>query len=285
MKYTYFFLLLLTVIVGGVLYGVFQVNGFPASQQAVALDRARLNDFSAISYRIQDYYSSNKVLPKSIDKVSESVRFSSTPLRLTDPQTKKSYGYHVKGAHEYELCTTFSADYKDQQRSSNGPYTYYVDGSDSIVKINYKKGPACILYTLPKYVYEVTPTIQPYVYDYTPPVATPTPVNKVRSPVSGTIVCSESNFNINWFSKGKGSHTVAIGLVSPENIARIIGTVNIPHENDSEMLDVYTWKVPESVSQLKLPKEYGYYITIADTLNGETTTTTGEKFELRTCEG
>lgn len=282
MRYTYFFLLLLTIIVGAALYGVFSVNGLPASQQAIALDRARLNDFSTISYQIQDYYTANKVLPDTLEKLTERQKISSTQLQLTDPQTKKPYAYHVKGAYEYELCTTFSADYDDQKKSTSGSYMTYVN-SDITVKLDYKKGYACVGYTLPKYIYEASPT--PYVYNYTPPIATPTPINKVRSPVSGTIVCAESNFNINWFSKGKGSHTVAIGLVSPENIARVIDTVNIPHENDSEMLDQYTWKVPESVSQLKLPKEYGYYITIADTVNGKTTTTTGEKFEIRNCEG
>lgn len=126
MKYTYLFLLVLTVIVGAALYGVFSVNGLPASQQAIALDRARLNDFSTISYQIQDYYTANKVLPDSLEKLTERQKISSTQLQLTDPQTKKPYRYQVKGAYEYELCTTFSADYKDQQRSGNGPYTYYV---------------------------------------------------------------------------------------------------------------------------------------------------------------
>lgn len=285
MKYTYLFLFLLTIIVGATLYGVFSVNGFPSSQQAIARDRERLNNFSTISYRIQDYFTTNKALPSSLEIITENQKYPDTTLRLTDPETKKPYEYHTKSAYSYELCTTFSADYKDQQRSSSGPYTYYIS-SDVVTKVNYKKGHACIQYNLPKYLYEVTPTSSPFNYQYTsPPTPTPTPISEVRSPTSGTIVCSEHNFNITWFSKGKGMHTVSITLVSPENIARTIGSVNIPHEGDLQMLDQYTWNVPSSVSSLKLPKEYGYYLTIADTLNGKTLATTGEKFEIRNCEG
>jgi hypothetical protein len=282
---TYLFVFILFLITGGALLGVFLINGFPVSQQSVAFDKARLSDFTNISYRIQEYYTSNKVLPMSLDKVSESQRYASTPFRLTDPQTKKAYGYHVKGAYEYELCTTFAADYKAQQQSNGSSYGYYLS-TDFTVKLNYKKGPACVSYALPTYLHEVTPTptmaqLKTVTYNY----PTPTPINKIRAPMSGTIVCSEYSFNIDWFSKGKGMHTASIALVSPENIGRMIGTVNIPHENDSEMLDQYTWDVPSSVSSLKLPKEYGYYITVADTLDGKTTATTGEKFEIRNCEG
>lgn len=281
---TYSIIGVLFCITALALLGVFLVNGFPVSQQAIAQDRLRLNDFSSLSYRISDYYSTHKQLPSTLDDLRGTQKLSDTELKFTDSVTKKKYDYKTKDEHTYQLCTTFSASSKDQQSVKGSPLGYYAS-VDSSQKQEYKKGYACITYALPTYMYQTTP-LPTSTYQYiAPQVVTPTPVNKIRYPVKGLIVCAENNLNVQWFSTGKGDHHVEVGLVTPEGKSYTLGTVNIPHATETEMLDQYTWNVPSTVSAHGLSMETGYYVTVSDTLNGKVSNTNGETFEIRKCVG
>jgi hypothetical protein len=194
---------------------------------------------------------------------------------------KKDYVYNALDANNYELCTTFSTSSKDMARSST-TRDMYISPTDTFV---YKKGYSCVKFNIPSSLrYVDTPLYYPdktVIY----PTPTTTTINKIRYPVKGLIVCAENNLNVQWFSTGKGDHHVAIGLGTPEGKSYTLGTVNIPHAGDTEMLDQYTWNVPSSVSAHGLSMETGYFVTISDTLNGKAVNTNGEAFEIRKCVG
>lgn len=276
MRNTYLALLLLTLIAVATICGVFIKNGFPISRQALALDNTRIQDFTTISYAIESYYSQNGKLPEELSEVSLSGPYND----IKDPQSKEPYGYIVREEREYQLCTTFSASY-DEAKKYDSTISYSFPSSQSQKNFKYKKGYSCITYTIPStvYPYNTAPV-------WTPPVSTPTPtkpVSKITSPAKNDVLCVEDNRRLMWFAAGNGDHKVTITLLSPSNVAYGIAEINIPHENGEEMMDDYTWQLPDTMNKLKLNPEKGFKVTIAGTNNGKTYAYTSEPFEIKDC--
>lgn len=277
MRNTYLFLLLLTIVAIATISGVFLKNGLPISRQALALDNTRLQDFTNISYAVESYYAQQGKLPEKLSEISLNGPYAD----IKDPQSKEGYGYIVRGEREYQLCTTFSASY-DEAKKYDSTIDYQYPTSQPKKNFTYKKGYSCITYIIPSTVYPYNSTI-PVI---TPPLLTPTPtqpVSKVVSPAKNDVLCVEDNRRLMWFATGKGDHKVTITLLSPANVAYGVAEVNIPHENGDEIMDDYTWNLPDTMSKLKLNPDKGFRMTIAGTNNGKTYAYTSELFEIKDC--
>lgn len=274
MRNTYVFIVFLTLVVLAVLYGVFQVNGFPVSQRALALDSKRLINFSNLTYSIQDYYSKNGSLPPNLDVLLTVGMISTSSDTTKDPETKKTYEYHTTGKRSYQLCTTFSADYKKQLRTSS--YSYPVStGSDSS-KIDYKKGHACIDYVLPSYIYAPTPTQSPNGSAYQE-----ASIN-ILQPTWGSSVCLNQNTKITWKTKGSGLDGVKIGLFTNGTNNKYYDISNLNSFTDSSD-GSYTWKAGETATGITLEPGTRYYLIMQATFYGKTVNGYGGEFELKNC--
>lgn len=274
MRNTYVFIVFLTLVVLAVLYGVFQVNGFPVSQKALALDKARLSDFSSLSYTIQSYYSNNGKLPTDIQKDLTQQVLQSGTIKLTDPETKKPYEYHATGKRSYELCTTFSADYKKQLGTSS--YSYPVSTGSESPKIDYKKGHACIDYVLPSYIYAPTPTQSPNGSAYQE-----SSIN-VLTPTWGSSLCLNQDTKITWKTKGEGLDTVRIGLFTGGTDNKYYDITSLSSFGDAST-GSYTWKAGETATGITLSPKTSNYLVMQATFYGKTINGYGGEFELKNC--
>lgn len=129
-------ILLITVItlivITAVIYGFSKV-GSPADARSIKFDQKRIQDISQISSAIQTYaYDKNK-LP---DKLSEVKDYLYGSKDIVDPETKKEYEYKKGTFPDYEICTTFSTD------SKNNKTTDYLSYADDLN--NHPKGYYCI---------------------------------------------------------------------------------------------------------------------------------------------
>jgi hypothetical protein len=273
MRNTSIFLVFLTGIVALSLYGVFVVNGVPISQHALALDKTRLSNFYSASYAIQGYYSRNGKLPTDLDKELEAQDFSTPAKLLSDPETKRPYEYHVTGKRSYQLCTIFSADYKQLQTSN---YSYPV-ATDDQPGLGYKKGHACVSYTLPSYVYAPTPTMSPNGSAYQE-----SSIN-VTAPTWGSSVCLNQDTKITWNTKGDGLDTVRIGLFTGGTDNKYYDITSLSSFGDSAR-GSYTWKAGETATGITLDPKKSNYLVMQATFYGKTISGYGGEFELKNCD-
>ena len=137
--------ILCTVLVGVSFY----IAGTPISQRAVNLDETRLNDFQEIKHQIDNYYRDNQSLPKALDNLGSGIYNN-----LIDPETKQKYSYSLISNIEYQLCTTFSADYNE---AGYDDFRYPAPGNSF-----HKKGYDCIKYKIESYLITPTPTPTPH---------------------------------------------------------------------------------------------------------------------------
>lgn len=133
----YLFITGLGILVLALSVQVFSIAGTPFSQQLIKLDNNRLSEFNEIKYKIESYYSTNKKLPSDLKELKD----LDSKLSIIDPKTKSEYNYKTISNSQYELCTEFSVDSKE-----NTDRTYSHD------KISYNKGYDCISYTVPDYI-------------------------------------------------------------------------------------------------------------------------------------
>lgn len=105
----------------------FYLVGSPAYNRQVNGDKERRANLAALARRIENWYSSNKELPKSLE-VLPTNNYRWDRAQLTDPLSGKQYGYEVIDKHRYKLCAEFSiatTDLPDQHQGSSRHYYYY----------------------------------------------------------------------------------------------------------------------------------------------------------------
>jgi hypothetical protein len=103
-----------------VVYGFF-IAGSPSEARGAQFDQDRVSDLQSLSYSVDNYYSLNKKLPKTLTDLSAS-KYSYSSENLKDPETGKSYEYKSTGTTSYQLCATFSTDSTNPDKRN--PYGY-----------------------------------------------------------------------------------------------------------------------------------------------------------------
>ena len=79
----------------------------------------RITDLQNISSSIQNYYSTQQTLPKTLEDMSKLNYYSSQ----TDPQSQKPYQYQKTGNTTYNLCADFNNASNDNKQMTQ-PYPY-----------------------------------------------------------------------------------------------------------------------------------------------------------------
>lgn len=93
------------VVLGGIIGGFFIV-GTPSTQRLRVFDQQRVDNLSALSGEIRNYWSMYGKLPTKLNEVGKSFG-PGFVLPLTDPVTKKEYEYKVVSRLAFELCAEF----------------------------------------------------------------------------------------------------------------------------------------------------------------------------------
>lgn len=89
---------LITVIAG------FFIIGSPKSKRLQRLDIERVENLSNIQSQIINYWQKKDQLPEQLSNLEDNISGYTVP---TDPITKESYEYQVKGKETFELCASF----------------------------------------------------------------------------------------------------------------------------------------------------------------------------------
>lgn len=102
--------------------------GTPGHERQVHRDMRTVQALNRLSGEIDADWRSSKKIPTSLD------RFPA--IATQDPTTHAPFVYHRKTDDEYELCTTFMTDNRNEQQSENsfwvhpqGPYCFQFDAS------------------------------------------------------------------------------------------------------------------------------------------------------------
>lgn len=85
--------------------------GSPKKARLQRFDNERISDLNTLVYAIENYHSTNEILPVKLDDMP------STDIRIdnsVDPITGKRYLYEVIEKDKYKLCAIFDTDTKDE---------------------------------------------------------------------------------------------------------------------------------------------------------------------------
>ena len=116
----YFYIALIIVI--GALSSALIFGESPMEARNKKLDNVILNDFSSIRNAINQYYSDNESLPKSLSiLLEEKIEFITQDM-LTDPEKDLDYQYNILGEKKYELCADFRTSNLEDDDVINGFY-------------------------------------------------------------------------------------------------------------------------------------------------------------------
>ena len=95
-----------TVVVAAVIVGIILLDS-PAQERLRRLDERRISDLRELSYAVDVYWTRARVLPSSLEELSNEERIV---RELVDPETGDTYEYLVLGYNNYELCAVFALD-------------------------------------------------------------------------------------------------------------------------------------------------------------------------------
>lgn len=100
--------------------------GSPSKQRALRFDNQRISDLSSIQWQVVNYWQQKEKLPAKLSEMNDSISGINIP---TDPETKVSYEYNIKGDKTFEICANFSLKYEDTKGkgSYNGVNRYSMD--------------------------------------------------------------------------------------------------------------------------------------------------------------
>ncbi|MFH1201236.1 MAG: DUF5671 domain-containing protein [bacterium] len=94
------------VILASIIWG-FAVLGSPRTQRLYKYDEQKVNDLMSISNEINNYYSTNGTLPKTLSDIPQNYY-----VPLVDSQTQKPYEYKNIKETTYNLCAEFNKELK-----------------------------------------------------------------------------------------------------------------------------------------------------------------------------
>ena len=127
-----------TVVVVAVVILGFRVLGGPSTQRLVQADLRTVRAMAQLAGQIElKWNGSNKVLPANLDQFPSSEK--------QNPITKKLFDYRPKSNSEYELCTTFLTNSRDQQLPDTpdswahpaGDYCFHLDAGQPVQQVPY----------------------------------------------------------------------------------------------------------------------------------------------------
>lgn len=124
-------------VIASIVYG-FSVIGFPRDSRGLKFDTIRKNSLRDIKSKIDQYATSNRKLPQTLEEATADVTY----IKTKDPETNNIYEYYITAASSYKLCATFSTSNEDLQ--NNGSTLMY--GSYSS-EFRHKKGYNCFPFT------------------------------------------------------------------------------------------------------------------------------------------
>lgn len=191
LKY-YFFIFLLGLLVIFLVITGFGIGQTPLSARLFGQDKIRLDDFVTINQKIQSYYRNNHRLPESLAKLDGE-------FRSQNPITKINYEYRIISTVSYNLCTNFSAETPEHQKTDY---------------LAHKKGYDCIIFELGESFLNSVPTFTPTPYPIHPlPIADFTCLREVKN---GRCVSPRCSFTLpaDIYSQGK----VIYGDIGKEEI-------------------------------------------------------------------
>jgi hypothetical protein len=110
MKKNNLFIISLNLFVLTILIISFIFLGNPVSKKREKIDNAKISDLETIGSQIGQYFSKNGELPKTLNPILIEINIK---IDKENPIV-----YEIKSDTEYELCTTFLAETKEDPRSS-----------------------------------------------------------------------------------------------------------------------------------------------------------------------
>jgi len=105
-----------SVVSVALIVGTFFVVGTPGEARLQRLDSERVSALQSIQYQIESYYTTNKVLPESLDALRVTSPYDQSINNFVDPSTGDQYGYKVGEGDNYMLCATFDTNTEDTSR-------------------------------------------------------------------------------------------------------------------------------------------------------------------------
>lgn len=200
----FFALIILTILTLVALYHGFSIIPSPFAQQGIQADQQRVVDLGEIVSSMNSYFQNNGALPKSLNKLTGNTDNPSAPLEITDPITKKPYGYKIvdSSAGYYDLCAIF---YKKVEATTDNTDTNFF--SDSL----YSTYEAQFSHPAGYYCYNEStnqnePTINPY------PSVSPLPSIANQNVASTSSIPAEQPTMTPWNADDKRSADVSVIL-------------------------------------------------------------------------
>lgn len=134
-------LIIMGVAIAAVTIAAIVLNGTPLDNQNRAKDQQKMETISRYRSHIENYYSLQREMPKTIAEAQSA-------LSSIQPEIEPTIEYKITGTREYELCTTFETSNIDQyKRMEIAP-----DPNGSIITEAHDKGFACLKYRIPQYI-------------------------------------------------------------------------------------------------------------------------------------
>jgi hypothetical protein len=107
------FVAVASVIVGCAIVAGVLVVGPPWEARKQKLDEIRVRDLMQLTFKIDQYFLVNKVLPESLADLLKSP--STTPSNWKDPETGSAYDYLPRSPPDYQLCATFQTKVQSEK--------------------------------------------------------------------------------------------------------------------------------------------------------------------------
>lgn len=126
--------ILTLIMISALIYGIME-SGTPWDSRGKKFDDTRLSDLNNIKYAIDTYYSTNHILPTSLNDLNSANSYSTHSNK--DPETNQPYEYKTTGNTSYQLCANFS----QKTNTSKLNDIYYQSGSTQIT--THQKGHYC----------------------------------------------------------------------------------------------------------------------------------------------
>jgi len=102
----------------------------PTEARNRKLDEKIIQDFDAMRYAIDSYYSKNKTLPQNL----EDIKIETIKPHDLNFDSSKEYDYKITGQETYELCANFSSSNLEKTMSYNDTVWKHDKGYQCIEK-------------------------------------------------------------------------------------------------------------------------------------------------------
>ncbi len=101
------------VVVAAMVAGLL-VLGSPVDERARRIDERRLRELQELRSAVDLHFRRDAALPDSLEELA---RRSPLPVRMTEPDGGRLYGYEVIDSTSYRLCATFTFPTPDHEDS------------------------------------------------------------------------------------------------------------------------------------------------------------------------